>query len=69
MFLSKYKSLEKGMIFDVNTIKSSDTFKLLGIPLDRNTNFKRHRKNICCKANNKAKALFRIRKLLNLEQT
>ena len=55
------------MISDANTIKSSDTFKLLGIPLDRNTNFKRHRKNICCKANNK-KALFRIRKLLNLEQ-
>lgn len=36
MFLSKYKNLEKNMIFGGNDIKSSDTFKLPGITLDRN---------------------------------
>ena len=49
-------------------IKSSDTVELLGIALDKHINFKRHMQNICHKANNKTKALFRIRKLLNLEQ-
>ena len=44
MFLSKYKNLEKNMIFGGNDIKSSDTFKLLGITLDRNINFQRQRK-------------------------
>ena len=69
MLLSKYKNLEKNMIFGGNDIKSSDTFKLLGITLDRNINFQRQRKNISCKANNKTKSFFCIRKLLNLEQT
>ena len=55
------------MSFDEKTIKSSDTVELLGITLDKNINFKRHTQNICHKAN-KTKALFRIRKLLNLEQ-
>ena len=68
MFLSKYKNIEKNMSFDGKTIKSSDTVELLGITLDKNINFKRHIQNICHKANNKTKALFRIRKFLNLEQ-
>ena len=68
MFLSKYKNIEKNMSFDGKTIKSSDTVELLGITLDKNINFKRHIQNICRKANNKTKALLRIRKFLNLEQ-
>ena len=68
MFLSKYKNIEKNMSLDGKTIKSSDTVELLGITLDKNINFKRHIQNICHKANNKTKALFRIRKFLNLEQ-
>ena len=56
------------MSFHAKTIKSSDTVELLGITLDKNINFKRHTLNICHKANNKTKALFRIRKFLNLEQ-
>ena len=56
------------MSFDGKTIKSSDTVELLGITLDKNINFKRHIQNICRKANNKTKALLRIRKFLNLEQ-
>ena len=68
MFLSKYKNIEKNMSFDGKTIKSSDTIELLGITLNKNINFKRHIQNICRKANNKTKALLRIRKFLNLEQ-
>ena len=52
------------MSFDGKTIKSSGTVELLGITLDKNINFKRHIQNIC----HKTKALFRIRKSLNLEQ-
>ena len=48
MFLSKYKNHEKNMIFAGDTIKLSDTIKLLGITLDRNINFKQHIENICC---------------------
>ena len=68
MFLSKYKNIEKNMSFDGKTIKSSDTVELLGITLHKNINFKRHIQNIYHKANNKTKALFRIRKFLTLEQ-
>ena len=68
MFLSKYKNIEKNMSFDGKTITSSLTVELPGITLDKNINFKRHIQNIYHKANNKTKALFRIRKLLNLEQ-
>ena len=50
------------------TFTSSDTVELLGITLDKNINFQRHIQNICHKANNKTKALFRIRKFLKFEQ-
>ena len=56
------------MSFDGKIITSSDTVELLGTTLDKNINFKRHIQNICHKANNKTKALYRIRKFLNLEQ-
>ena len=68
MFLLKYKNIEKNMSFDGKTIKSSDTVELLRITLDKNINFKRHMQNICRKANNKTKALLRIRKFLHLKQ-
>ena len=67
MFLSKYKNIKKNMSFDGKAIKSSNTVELLGITLDKKFNFKRHIQNICHKANNKTKALFRIRNFLNLE--
>ena len=50
------------------TFTSSDAVELLGITLDENINFKRHIQNICQKVNKKTKALFRIRKFLNLER-
>ena len=68
MFLSKYKNIEKKIRLGGKTIKSSYTVVLLGIIVDKNINFKQHMQNICHKANNKAEALFRIRKFINLEQ-
>ena len=55
------------MSFDRKTIKLYRV-ELLVITPDKNINFKGHIQNICHKANSKTKALFRIRKLLNLEQ-
>ena len=68
MFLARNKSIEKEMSFVGKAIKSSSTVELLGITLDKNLNFKNHIENICCKANSKIKALFRIRIFLTLEQ-
>ena len=56
------------MSFNGKSITSSDTVGLLGITLDKNFNFKWHIQNICHKANNRTKALFRMRKFLKLEQ-
>ena len=56
------------MSFDGKTIKSSDTVKLLKITLDKNINLKRHVQKFFRKANNKTKALFCVKKCLNLEQ-
>ena len=56
------------MSFVGKTIKSSRTVELLGITLYKNFDFKSHTENICGKANNKIKALFRIRSFLTLEQ-
>ena len=56
------------MCFYGKTITSSDTVELLGITLEKNINFKQHIQKVCHKANKKTKALFRIRKFLNLEQ-
>ena len=58
----------KNVSFDRKIITSPDTVELFGITLDKSINFKRHIQNIYHKANNKIKALFRIRKFLNLEQ-
>ena len=46
------------MSFVEKGIKSSGTVELPGITLDKNLNFKSHIEYICCKANNKIKALF-----------
>ena len=56
------------MSFVGKTIKSSRTVELLGITLYKNFDFKSDTENICGKANNKIKALFRIRSFLTLEQ-
>ena len=45
-------------LFVGKAIKSSSTVELLGITLDKNSNFKSHIENIYCKANKKIKALF-----------
>ena len=68
IFLSKYEKNEKKMFFDRKTIKSSDTFEIPGITLDKNINFKQHIQNVCRKANKKTKALLCIRELIKLEQ-
>ena len=65
IFLARNKCIEKEMSFVGKAIKSSSTVELLGITLDKNLNFKSHIENICCKANNKIKALFRIRIFLH----
>ena len=53
MFLARNKCIEKEMSFIGKAIKSSSTVELLGITLDKNSNFKSHIENICCKANKK----------------
>ena len=68
MFLARNKSFEKETSFVGKAIKSSSTVELLSITLDKNLNIKSHIKNICYKANNKIKALFRFRSFLTLEQ-
>ena len=68
MFLARNKSIEKEITFVGKAIKSSRTVELLGIALDRDLNFKSRIENVCCKANNNIKALFRIGSFLTLEQ-
>ena len=60
--------MKKNIIFTGNVIKSSDRVELLGTTLGRNINFRPCIEKIYCKANNKVKVFFRIRKFLNLEQ-
>ena len=57
MFLARNKIIEKEMSFVGKAIKSSSTVELLGITLDKNLKIKCHTETICCKANNKIKAL------------
>ena len=67
MFLARNKCVEKEMSFVGKAMKSTGTAELLGITLDKNLDFKSHIEDICCKGNNKIKALFRIRSFLALE--
>ena len=60
MFLTRNESIEKGISFVGKAIKSSSTIELINITLDKSLNFKRYIENICCEANNRIKALFRI---------
>ena len=60
MFLARNKSIDKETSFVGKAIKSSSTVELLDITLGKKLNFKSHIENICCKANNEIKALFRI---------
>ena len=68
MYLARNKSIEKEMSFVGETIKSSSTVELLGITLDKNSNFKSHIEKICYKVNNRRKALFRIPSCRTVEQ-
>ena len=63
------KSIRTSTYVFGNIINWSDTVELFGITLGRNINFKWNKENICCQANNKTKAPFRIAKFLNLELT
>ena len=56
------------MSFSEKTVRSSNTRESLGVALDKNINFKCYIKNICCKANNKIRALFRVRHFLTFKQ-
>ena len=60
MFLARNESTEKGISFVGKAIKSSSTIELIDITLDKSLNFKGYIENICCEANNRIKALFRI---------
>ena len=60
MFLARNESIEKGISFLGKAIKSSSTVELIDITLDKSLKFKRYIENICCEANNRIKALFRI---------
>ena len=55
---------------DINgtEIKSSKDVKLLGVTIDSKLHFDSHVKNICKKANQKSRALIRIRNYLSLEK-
>ena len=68
MFLARNKIIEKETSFFLKATKSSSTVELPDITLDKYLNFKSHVENICCKANNKIKALFRIWSFLTLKQ-
>ena len=68
LMLSARNKSEKEISFVGKQIKSSSTVELLGITLDKNLNLKSHIKNICCRANNKIKAFFRIQSFLTLKQ-
>ena len=57
------------MSFVGKAIKSSSTVERLGTILDKNLNFTSYIENICSKANNKIKPLFRIRSFPTLEQS
>ena len=57
-YFTRNKCIEKEIALIGKAIRSSSTFELLGITLDKNLNFKRHIESICNKANNKTKALF-----------
>ena len=46
-------------------IQGTNTVKLLGVTLDRKLSFSNHISDICSKADNKIRALLRIRKFLN----
>ena len=69
MQYSKYKNIEKSMCFNRKSITVSDTVELLGITLDNNINFKRHKQNICHKANSKTKALLNLEEAQVLAET
>ena len=57
-----------GLLIDHKYIPSSHCVTLLGIKIDSKLTFSEHITNMCQKANNKTKALLRIRNYLNLNQ-
>ena len=66
--LAKNKNIGKEMSFAGKTIRYSSKVELLGVALDRYISFKIHIGNICCNANNKIRALFRVRNFLTFGQ-
>ena len=54
------------LLIDNNNIPITDTVKLLGVIIDKKLTFVLHITDICRRANNKVKALLRIRKYLDL---
>ena len=51
-----------------STMKSSDSVKLLGIDIDNKLSFRQHITNLCGRANKYTSCLYRIRKILNIDQ-
>ena len=58
MFMGSKEPVEKFLINDI-LIPVTDSVKLLGIIIDKKLNFKCHTEELCKKATNKTKALFR----------
>jgi len=66
MFMGTKEPVENFLINDT-LIPVTDSVKLLGIIIDKKLNFKCHTEELCKKASNKTKALFRIRPYISLE--
>jgi len=69
MFLGREalnKTIE--MKIENTTIKSIDQVRLLGVEIDNKLSFKNHITNICNSANNRLRALYRIRGVIDTEQ-
>ena len=70
MFLgSKIDNCKITFAIENKQIKCKREVKLLGITIDEKLTFTKHIANICSLANNRLRALTRIRRLLSTEQT
>ena len=70
MFLgSKIHNRKITFAIENKQIKCKREVKLLGITTDEKLTFRKHVANICSLANNRLRALTRIRRFLSMEQT
>ena len=67
LFYVYWQNLSDSELLNLNdlNLKNWKEVEILGITIDRNLNFKGHRKNICRKAGQKLSALLRISSHIN----